>query len=176
MTTPLINTTTTGPIPVTLHSSSPTRITFQVSPAAPFYMGTLILSSRPPAPGGVFGNINPGAATLLSPTPQTLSMGAELATFSNFISSWSGALAVELTYDPNSWLVYDCIPVRVGGQILAEVRAIHAQTCAIAEGVVSLNLTLQALLDETQRQSARTTKDLRQPRGNSKTAGAPVKG
>jgi hypothetical protein len=177
---PNIITTTTTPIPVTLTYVSTTRLTVSViSPTAPLLIGTLTLTNRPPAAGGVIGNVNPGVATVLNPATHTLSMGTEFATILNFVLSWYGSLAVEITYDPNTWLAYDCVPVGIGGQLLASeaaVRSVDGHASAISEGVTALNLGLQALLEETRRHSPRASKDLRQPRGNNKTVGAAVKG
>jgi hypothetical protein len=178
--TPTIVTTTTTPIPVTLAYVSPARLTVRItSPIAPLLMGTLTLTNRAPAVGGVIGNINPGVATILAPATHTLSMGTEFATILQFVLAWYGPLAVELTYDPNTWLAYDCVPVGLGAQLLASestVRSVDGHVSAIAEGVIALNQGLRALLEETRRHSPRGSKELREPRGNDKAVGAAVKG
>ena len=105
-------TTTTTPIPVTILYCTSARIILSITnPAAPLYMYQLTITPLNPAPGGIIGNVQPGAAG--HPVSHTVSVGqAKFTSIFNFIVQWHSSFALEVTYDSTTYAATDA---EVGG-------------------------------------------------------------
>lgn len=87
---------TISSMPVTLHDSSSTRITWTATPTAPLYLNQLAILKVSGDPDAVTGHITPGTA--LHPAPCTLHAGA--TKFATLYSNCGAAgLSEAITYD-----------------------------------------------------------------------------
>jgi hypothetical protein len=105
--------TTTGPMSVTTPQPLPlNQITFTITtPDAPLFLGTLQINGKAVPASGVIGSVDPSGASPQAPAFHVFRMGNKFEQIRQFVYTHPGVLAIQITYDPTTFLAYDLNPL-----------------------------------------------------------------
>jgi hypothetical protein len=99
-------------LPATIGFETPTLADFRMSqPCDPLRIGTLILTPHQPVVPGVYGSVDPGNATIARPATHIFTMGDQFQDIVDFVNNCQGGFAFAITYDTETYAVYDCIAI-----------------------------------------------------------------